>query len=69
MAELVTQDSVRIECPIWHSPLFYIVPGGLEIRCKSCRKAIHTFSREKLESMWDELNHNPTVSAIATESL
>jgi hypothetical protein len=48
----------RVECPIWHSPLFFVVPDGLEVRCKSCRGVLHHFSREKLEKKWSEINQS-----------
>jgi hypothetical protein len=45
----------RKDCPIWHSPLLYIVIDGVEIRCKSCRGQVHHISREELEVAWATL--------------
>ena len=45
----------RVECPVWHSPAFFPVPGGIEWRCKSCRGVIHFISREKIERAWNEM--------------
>jgi hypothetical protein len=57
----------RVECPVWHRPLFHIVAGGLEIQCRSCR-VVHSISREKLEQVWEELNGvsaTPSLTALA----
>lgn len=54
--EVIAAEQKRIECPIWHSPLMFIVPGGIECRCHSCRKgAAHFISRGELEHIWDEM--------------
>lgn len=63
-----TSPRVRIECPIWHSPIIHIVPTGIEIRCKSCRGVVHHISRERIEQTWQELNQ-PYEQANAQQDL
>jgi len=46
----------RMECPVWYRHTFTIVPGGIEVKCKSCRGgAAHFYSREELEQKWEAL--------------
>lgn len=44
-----------IVCNIWRNTLFKITVDGIEVKCKSCRGAIHIISRERLEQEWIEL--------------
>ncbi len=55
---------LRVECPVWHRPLFRIVPGGLEIHCRSCN-TIHAISQSKLEKVWSEFASHSNISLIA----
>jgi len=41
-----------ILCPIWHRPIFRIVPTGIEVKCKFCGGIVHTISREEIERQW-----------------
>jgi hypothetical protein len=50
-----TTSGLRVECPIWHSPLFRVVADGIDVSCKSCRGEIHHFSRSYIEQKWNEL--------------
>jgi hypothetical protein len=59
--------SHTIRCPIWQSPLFVIVPEGIEVRCKSCRKAIHVIRRERIEAAWQEMGQEQ-ISAPSRDS-
>ena len=53
MTDQPTQRT-RIECTTWHSPLFFVVPDGIEVRCRSCRGFVHHFKRTELERIWAE---------------
>lgn len=45
-----------ISCPIWKRPLLVLTKDGVEVRCQSCRHGVvHTFSKELLVQMWQEL--------------
>ena len=44
-----------IRCPEYESPLFAIVDGGIEVKCRSCRGGLHHFSRAFLERIWQAL--------------
>jgi hypothetical protein len=46
----------RVECPVWHSPLYEIVPSGIVCKCRSCRgKTTHFKSREEIEQAWEAM--------------
>lgn len=54
------EEEMPIICSIWRNTLFRIVPDGLEVRCKSCRGAIHHISRARIEQTWSELKQSVT---------
>ena len=67
MDEQPTQRT-RIECTIWHSPLFHVVPDGLEIRCKSCRGLVHHVKRAELERIWEEFIEERKDDSMASQA-
>ena len=52
---MIEKEFVPVFCSTWKSTLLRIVPDGVEVRCKSCRGAIHHISRERLEREWAAL--------------
>ena len=42
-------------CPRWHRPLLFIVPAGIEIKCKACGQK-HIIGRAHLEQAWRDLD-------------
>lgn len=59
----MVEKHIRIECPIWHSPLCFIVADGIAIKCRSCRTLRHLVHRSDLEAEWQRLeqaeSYNP----------
>ena len=47
---------VPVICAKWHNTHFRIVPGGITVRCKSCRGEIEFHSWEKLDAMRKEVD-------------
>ena len=52
------REKDRITCPVWHSPILYVVPEGVLIKCKSCRREVHLVTKEELERLWDSMAKN-----------
>jgi len=72
MNEDVARESIsrlRVECPIWHRPLLYVVANGIEVRCGSCKKEIHHISRSRLEELWSEIGQSQNSDVAVTNSI
>ena len=46
-------------CPIFHHPLFYIVPDGVEIKCHWCKQK-HFIGRSHFEQAWNDISKMET---------
>ena len=41
-------------CPRFHHPLLYVVPDGIEIKCKWCKEK-HFIGRSHFEQAWQDI--------------
>lgn len=51
-----TTPQHRIECPVWHRPLYVFVPDGIVCRCRSCGSgATHFTSKDEAMRIWEAM--------------
>ena len=54
-------------CPVFHHPLLYIVPEGVEIKCKWCREK-HFIGRSHFEQAWRDISQMDTKPLLAVRT-